>query len=130
MSGPAARVPPHPFYNLPAELVLDIIDLLPPDSFINFVFANYPLLRSYGLAPALSSARLSYLTRQTRIPTHFQLLPFPPEINLQVLSYLRPFDLMNFVMANYQHMALQGIAPPLTAVTIQQLRRAVDSRLT
>lgn len=128
MSEALVQVPLHPFYTLPHELILDIIDLLPPDSFINFVFANYPLLRLHGLAPALSSARVSYLVRQTRIPTHFQLLPFPPELNLQVLRYFRPLDLMNFVMANYQHMAAQGIAPPLTAVTIQQLRRSVSSR--
>ncbi|KAF1353447.1 hypothetical protein BDV97DRAFT_367053 [Delphinella strobiligena] len=121
--------PAHPFYTLPAELVLDIVDLLPPDAFINFVFANYPLLRAYGLAPALSSARISYLVRQTRIPAHFRLLPFPSEINLQILSYVRPVDLLSFVMANYQNMASQGIAPPLTPETIQQLRRAVHPSL-
>ncbi|KAL1311097.1 hypothetical protein AAFC00_001304 [Neodothiora populina] len=127
MSGPDVQVFLHPFYTLPAELVLDIVDMLPPDAFINFVFANYPLLRAYGLAPTLSSARISYLVRQTRIPTHFQLLPFPPEINLQILRCFQPIDLMNFVMANYQHMTRQGIAPPLTPETVYQLRRSIDT---
>lgn len=118
----------HAFYTLPPELLLSIVDFLPPDAFVNFVFAIYPLLRSYGLAPALSSTRLGHLVRQTRIPIHFQLLPFPPEITLQVLTHVRPFDLVNFVMANYQHMTLLGIAPRLTPVTIHQLRRAVHPR--
>jgi len=117
----------HPFHTLPVELFLDIVDLLTPEAFINFVFADYPLLRSYGLAPALSSARVAHLIRQTRMPTLFQLLPFPAEITLKVLSHFRPIELMNFVMANYQHMALQGIAPTLTPETIQQLRRSVHS---
>lgn len=117
------------------ELVLDIVDLLPPDASVNFVFANYPLLCSYGLAPALSSTRLAYLARRARespsdaqTSVHFQLLPFPPEITLQVLAYVRPIDLMNFVMANYQHMVFLGIAPHLTPPTVQQLRRAVFPR--
>ena len=130
-ASPPPPVPRNPFYTLPAELVLDIVDLLPSDALINFIFAIYPLLRSHGLAPTLSAARLAYLVRQTRTPTHFQhfqLLPFPTEITLQVLSHVRPNDLMNFVLANYQHMAFLGIAPRLTPITIQQLRRAVQPR--
>lgn len=95
----------HPFYSLPAELVLDIIDYLPPEGFINFVFANYPLLVSYGLAPALSQPRITYITTQTQLPALFPLLQTPAEINLQIMSHLRPLDTMRFVLANYQILA-------------------------
>lgn len=121
--------PQHPFYSLPSELILDIVDLLPPEAFINFAFANYPLLHSYGLAPALSTPRVVYLTTQTQIPALFPLLRIPPEIMLHVMRNLKPIDIMRFAVANYQDLARQGIAPPLSAQTIQQLRNAVRARL-
>lgn len=83
ITGVVATMPPqpqHPFYTLPSELILDIVDYLPADAFINFAFANYPLLNSYGLAPALSQPRIMYITTQTRIPALFPLLRMPPEI--------------------------------------------------
>lgn len=72
--------PQHPFYTLPSELILDIVDYLPADAFINLAFANYPLLNSYGLAPALSRPRIMYITTQTHLPALFPLLRMPPEI--------------------------------------------------
>lgn len=125
-AGPEAPpVPRHPFYMLPAELILDIIDLLPPESFINFTFANYPLLLANGLAPALSPGRVSYLTNQTRLPQYFPLLGLPVELTTLVMSHLKPIDIMRFVVANYQVLARQGIAPHLSSDTIRQLRKAV-----
>ncbi|KAK5137071.1 hypothetical protein LTR08_001080 [Meristemomyces frigidus] len=121
--------PQHPFYSLPSELILDIVDLLPPEAFINFAFANYPLLHSYGLAPALSRPRVVYITTQTQIPALFPLLRIPPEIMLHVMRNLKPIDIMRFAVANYQDLARQGIAPPLSEQTIQQLRNAVRARL-
>lgn len=117
--------PHHPFYSLPPELILDIVDLLPPESFINFAFANYPLFHANGLAPALSRLRVVYLTTQTRIPELFPLLRLPPEIMLHVIRHLRPIDVMRFAVANYQDLARQGIAPPLSARMVEGLRRAV-----
>lgn len=128
MASPPLQPLSHPFYTLPTELIFEIIGLLPPDAFINFAFANYPLLLTYGLAPSLTPDRFSYLVRQTRITNHFQLLPFPSEVIMQILSRLRPIDLLNFVMANYQTMAARGIAPALTPETIQQLRRSITPR--
>ena len=121
--------PQHPFYTLPAELILDIVDLLPPEAFINFAFANYPLLHSYGLAPALSRPRIVYITTQTQIPALFPLLRIPPEIMLHVMRNLKPIDIMRFAVANYQDLARQGIAPPLSEDTVKQLRNAVRTRL-
>ncbi|CZT23531.1 uncharacterized protein RCC_09245 [Ramularia collo-cygni] len=119
----------HPFYTLPAELILDIVDYLPADAFINFAFANYPLLNSYGLAPALSRPRILYITTRTRIPALFPLLRMPPEIMLHIMRHLKPIDIMRFVVANYQDLARQGIAPALTPETILQLRNAIRVRL-
>jgi hypothetical protein len=42
---------------------------------------------------------------------------------------MKPIDIMRFVLANYQDLARQGITPPLTEETLNQLRRAVRSRL-
>ncbi|KAK3056038.1 hypothetical protein LTR09_003274 [Extremus antarcticus] len=125
---PAPR-PRHPFYELPAELVLSIVDYLPPESFINFAFANYPLLNSHGLAPALSRPRINYITNQTQLPALFPLLRLPAEITLQVMSHLNPSDIMRFVVANYQDLARQGIAPPLEEATIRGLEKALKGRL-
>lgn len=117
--------PQHPFYSLPPELILDIIDLLPPEAFINFSFANYPLLHAHGLAPALSQPRISYITSRTGLPTLFRLIELPAEIMLHIMRNLKPIDIMRFVVANYQDLARRGIAPPLTEETIQQLRNAI-----
>lgn len=124
-----SRRPRHPFYNLPAELVLNIVDYLPPESFINFAFANYPLLHNHGLAPALSRPRINYITQQTQLPAMFPLLRLPAEITLQVMSHLIPSDIMRFVVANYQDLARQGIAPALEEVTLRGLEEAVEGRL-
>lgn len=121
--------PQHPFYLLPAELILDIIDLLPPEAFINFAFANYPFLQASGLAPALSRVRIEYIQARTRIPALFPLLRIPAEITLEIMHHLKPMDMMRFVLANYQDLARQGITPPLTEDTLRQLRSAVGSRL-
>jgi hypothetical protein len=121
--------PNHPFYSLPPELIFDIVDLLPAESFINFAFANYPLLHHNGLAPSLSGPRVSYITNQTQIPSLFPLIRLPAEIMLSVMRYLKPIDMMRFVVANYQDLARQGIAPPLTDETIMQLRNAVRVEL-
>ncbi|SMQ54473.1 unnamed protein product [Zymoseptoria tritici ST99CH_3D7] len=126
---PTARRPRHPFYTLPSELILDIVDMLPADGFINFAFANYPLLHSYGMAPALSRPRVVYITTQTQIPALFPLLRMPPEIMLHIMRHLKPIDIMRFVVANYQDLARQGIAPPLSPATVMQLRNAVRARL-
>lgn len=128
-TAPQNQTPQHPFYTLPAELILDIVDLLPPDSFINFAFANYPLLHTHGLAPALSRPRVSYITTQTQIPALFPLLRMPAEITLHIMRDLKPIDIMRFVVANYQDLARQGIAPPLTTETVKQLRRAIRGKL-
>ena len=124
---PTTSTPPnrHPFYLLPAELILDIIDLLPPESFINFAFANYPLLLNHNITPVLSRPRISYITTSTQLPRMFPLLRMPAEITLQILGYLGPGDVMRFVVANYQDLVRQGIAPELSEGVVRGLEEAV-----
>lgn len=129
LSSPAATRQLHPFYTLPVELILDIVDYLPADAFINFAFANYPILHHHGLAPALSRPRIIYITTQTQIPALFPLLRMPAEIMLHIMRNLKPIDIMRFVLANYQDLARQGIAPALTDETVNQLKNAVRARL-
>jgi hypothetical protein len=114
---------------LPSELFLDIVDYLPAEAFINFAFANYPLLHSNGLAPALSRPRIVYITTQTQIPALFPLLRIPAEIVLHIMRHLKPIDIMRFVVANYQDLVGKGIASPLSPATVMQLRNAVRTRL-
>ncbi|KAF7189205.1 hypothetical protein HII31_09627 [Pseudocercospora fuligena] len=117
--------PQHPFYRLPSELISDIVDLLPPEAFINFAFANYPLVRAFGLAPVLSRRRVDYVTTRTQIPALFPLLNVPPELMLQIMQRLKPIDVMRFVIANYRELARQGIAPVLTRETELELKKAL-----
>jgi hypothetical protein len=105
------------------------MDLLSPEAFINFAFANYPFLHANGLAPALSGVRIDYIANSTRIPALFPLFRLPAEITLQIMRNMKPIDIMRFVLANYQDLARQGITPPLTEETLNQLRRAVRARL-
>lgn len=105
--------PQHPFYALPAELILTITSHLPPESFINFAFAHYPLLSHHGLAPALSPPRVHYITHSTTLPRLFPLLKIPAEITLAIMRYLSPIDTMRFVVANYAVLVCQGIAPEM-----------------
>jgi hypothetical protein len=53
----------------------------------------------------------------------------PAEIMLHIMRHLKPIDIMRFVVANYQDLARQGIAPPLSPATVMQLRNAVRARL-
>lgn len=114
----------HPIYRLPLDLILMITDRLSPEDFINLAFANYPLLRHYGLVPALPSQRLAELVNRSRLRAMFKLLPLPTELLLQTMRLLSPVDMMLFVMANYDDLVAKGIAPALTQDRIRALRTA------
>lgn len=114
----------HPIYRLPLDIILMITDRLSPEDFINLAFANYPLLRHYGLVPALPSQRLAKLVNRSRLRSMFKLLPLPTELLLQTMRLLSPVDMMLFVMANYDDLVAKGIAPALTKDRIRALRTA------
>lgn len=111
-------------YTLPLELFLLVVDNLDPETFINFAFASYPLLRQRGLVPAMSIRRLAHLLNQTSVPGMFRLLPLPTETILQIMKELKPKDLMRFVLANYQDLVARGLAPVLNEGTVNRLRLA------
>ncbi len=115
----------HPLHRLPVELVLEIIDCLNAEQFIRFAFAHYPFLQCYGLVPAMSTQRLSALVKRSRLlPTFLQLVRLPTETLLEIMRHLNPIDTMRFVLANYQHLAMRGIAPRLTRTTMWSLEQA------
>lgn len=124
-NAPAASTtatPLHPFYSLPAELIVEILDRLTPDSFLIFAFANYPLLATHGMAPVMSPARIRYIqTRTSIVASNFPLLTLPPELTLNIMGFLGAADLMRFAVANYQLLVQQNIAPPLTEEMIRAL---------
>lgn len=120
------QTPQHPLLRLPAELIADIIDYLPQEAFINFVFADYTTLRAVGLAPVLSRRRLIYITTQMHSPALFcPLLTVPPELMLHIMRHLRPMDVMRFVIANYRELSRQGIAPPVMGEIKMELEKAL-----
>lgn len=50
-------------------------------------------------------------------------LHVPAEITLQIMRYLSPGDMMRFVVANYQDLQRQGIAPALGVGVVRELER-------
>jgi len=88
----------HLFYMLPAELLVHIIEMLPPEVFVNFALATYPLLLAHGLVPPLCATRIAGLKAGSlRL---LDSLPLPPELGLQILGLLEPIDIMRFAIAN------------------------------
>ncbi|KAF2858636.1 hypothetical protein K470DRAFT_272301 [Piedraia hortae CBS 480.64] len=119
----------HPFWNLPLELIWDILDLLPPEAIVRFAFASYPMMIQRGLAPTLSRVRLLYLAPLAGL---FMCLPFcrlPTELMLEVVKCLKPADLVCFTIANYRDLAGRGIAPPLTDMILQELKKTTEGHI-
>jgi hypothetical protein len=112
-------------HSLPPEIMLGIVDLLPPETFINLALAYYPLLNACGLTPPLTPSRVSYITNRTHLPQFIPLSRMPPEIMLVIMSHLKPMDIMRFTVANYQNLERNRIAPALTNETIRRLGSAV-----
>jgi len=118
--------PQHPIYRLPLDLILIITDRLTPEEFISLAFANYPLVRHYGLVPAMSVRQLAQLIDRSNLRSIFRLIPLPTELLLQTMRKLHPIDLMRFVMANYGDLVGRGLAPQLTQETIRALRSELE----
>jgi len=116
-------------FELPSELIVHIVEMLPPDAFIDFAFASYALLHFYfqNLVPGLSVNDIVYLTAEGR--NSESMFPrMPPEIILQIMGHLDAFDIMSFVIADYHDLMRQGIAPTMTTSIMQGLRRVVRFR--
>lgn len=120
--------PPGPILRLPLELLLDITSYLSVEALISFTFAHFEFAWRCGLAPSLSRQQLSELLKRVRCPRLLCLIPFPAELMLPTIRLLRPTDRIAFVLANYSHLAAQGIAPRLTDETIRSLRASCWDR--
>lgn len=125
--------PKSPLFDLPSELLLLVLDNLPPEPFISFMFASYDFM-SYkwpDICPLMTPASLkAFLT--TPSPLAAARNPFmkmPTEMILAVIKNLARRDWMRFAMANYHVLEEKGIAPPMTAGTRKQLERAAVREL-
>ncbi|KAF2443840.1 hypothetical protein P171DRAFT_45397 [Karstenula rhodostoma CBS 690.94] len=108
---PPTRPPPPtpPFGGLPTELLLNIIELLSRDDYINFAMAIYPILRSYGLVPVLTSEIYQSLTQQApnmnsqrrdQRENSQGSLRLPIELNDEIMDYLKPEDRVAWIFSH------------------------------
>jgi len=109
-----------PIYSLPPELILDIVGLLYPVDFVNFVFATFHLLRHHGIAPAVSTAHVCDLLLFHPQPEVFpggtpSLLTLPIELLMEIISYMNTTDMINFVLGVYQPLVTRSIARGLSS---------------
>lgn len=108
---------------LPYEILYDIIDRLHPQDFISLAIANWPLLEHFGFVPPMSQHLLRRMYRSS-LPLLGQAVPInllPPEILLQIISHLSPYDTMQYIIANYRHFVQAGFAPPPTSALMVRL---------
>ncbi|KAJ4347882.1 uncharacterized protein N0V89_009254 [Didymosphaeria variabile] len=77
--------------------------------YINFAMAIYPILRSYGLVPVLTSEIYQSLTQQARNMNSQQRdqrensegsLRLPIELNDQIMDYLHPEDRIAWIFSH------------------------------
>ncbi|KAL5376726.1 hypothetical protein DPSP01_010272 [Paraphaeosphaeria sporulosa] len=108
---PPPRPPPPapPFGGLPTELLLNIIELLSRDDYINFAMAIYPILRSYGLVPVLTPEIYQSLTQQApnmnsqrrdQRENSEGSLRLPIELNDEIMDYLNPEDRIAWIFSH------------------------------
>ncbi|KAF2800495.1 hypothetical protein K505DRAFT_228731 [Melanomma pulvis-pyrius CBS 109.77] len=110
MSQAAGAPPPPPpppppkknVHDLPAELLLSIIQYLKINDYVTFALAIYPVLRSHGLVPPLSVDIYNRITLQQpppdgRIAIHWTL---PAELTEEIMSYLEPADRIAFLFSH------------------------------
>ena len=107
------------FSDLPPELLLLIIDHLPPDAIIRLALAAYPLLRHHNIIPRIPfpAARRLFLGQTDPNPC-FTSWRLPTELTLAILRNLDHEELIWFVVEHYQLMVQAGIAPELKAVEL------------
>jgi hypothetical protein len=107
MSESAGSPPPPPpphrnIDNLPAELLLEIIEYLKINDYVTFALAIYPLLRQHRLVPPLSAdiyhrITLRPSTLERRITARWTL---PTELTEEIMSYLSPADMIAFLFSH------------------------------
>lgn len=100
-----------PIYSLPPELILNVIDYVELADISFLIAATYHLLMHHGIVPKLPRKEPSWVRGLLSWPMELiNTVPFlpakrfrclPPELSLCILTYLRPQDKVNFVLAIY-----------------------------
>ncbi|KAH7118019.1 hypothetical protein B0J11DRAFT_98603 [Dendryphion nanum] len=131
MSAPGAPPPPPPpypigkgFQDLPAELLLDIIQYMRPRQWLSLALTIYPVFRRHGLAPALTeqsyfrivSSGASDVSKSRSISPLLGNLPL--ELLDEVTNYLEPADIIAVILA---HRGLLAYLPQLSNATRKRL---------
>ena len=104
-----------PLYSLPTELVLCFLSFLELAEYPTIICASHHYLYAHGLMPYLPAPRLQRLLARLRWPLPSgsyaspllglglgpRKLILPPELCVQIQSYLDPEDKINMVLATY-----------------------------
>ena len=87
---------------LPLELLLQIIDYLPPQVSVDFALAHYPLLLSHHLVPTLPLRTLRRLQLRRRARSAMPVIPgLLEEITLSTMRHMSLADRIHFAVAMY-----------------------------
>ena len=126
-SGPSGHsgIPPSlllRLYALPRELLDNVLLSLDPESYINFVFADYHSAWLLGLVPRMTPRMFLQLQSPPIAPGLFQTRRLPNELLMIIIRAMSRRDMINFVLANYHDLRQRSIAPRLTQLTLFRMR--------
>jgi hypothetical protein len=146
MSAAAGAPPPPPppnghFNSLPAELLLEIIQYLQINDYVQFALAIYATLQRHGLVPPLTLEIYTRVTNQSLVvsraygPEHISLspgergqpsgktpVPLPTELNNQIMDHLEPADRIAWLFSSTR---MAGYFPDISEGTRRQLMVAL-----
>jgi hypothetical protein len=143
-AGAGAPPPPPPpptgkaLHDIPAELLLSIIQYLDTCEYVSFALAVYPLLHRHGLVPPLTIDIYHRITRQRPPPRETAYAeslppprehrgwPFPLELTELIISYLEPADIIALLFSQ-RHLSLCYL-PKLTEETRTRLLDSTERR--
>ena len=101
--------------HLPPELIYMILERMAPGDLVSFIFATYPILRVHDIVHPLETIQLRNLVRN---PVVFGAgWPFPNEVTLQILGYLRPREVAYFLFQRYWGLRARGLTPLIDRAT-------------
>jgi len=118
----------RPFFALPRELQLAILDYLPTWDYVVFSLVSYSLLRPIypDYFPAVTRSRLRMMRTGPAAGTRDLLGVLPNEMVINIARNLDNRHLMRWVFAHYHTFASTNppLVPPLDLVNSVQLYKA------
>ena len=108
-------------YELPAELIIQILDFLRPQDLLNFALVHYSLLWNHRIVPAVTIKMVNELLTEKQTPNMFNICPLPNEIVEQLLGYLDKQDNVRLMLAYYPTFRSQRYAPELSSQMLYEL---------